>query len=299
MSARPNRSVVITGASSGIGRACALRLARRGWTVFATVRSEEDAQSLQDSGTDRLIPILLNVTDPESIWQAQQQIDASAGSGLTGLVNNAGIAIAGPVEFVPMDDFRRQFEVNVIGQVAVSQALLPLLRKGRGRIVFMSSIGGISSLPFFSPYSASKFALEAIADALRVELRPWRIPVSIIEPGSVATPIWEKSLQRAEVAFSEYPEEAHLLYGEVVARMVKLSLRAAERGVPPGEVAKSVERALTEQQPRARYLVGSETWQRILLEALPTNLRDWIISRVLGTPAESRQAERPLEKPEK
>ncbi len=276
------RAVMITGASSGIGRACALYLDRRGWQVFGTVRSEEDAEALQSGGSDRLSPILLNVTDQESIWQAQEEIRAVLeGAGLEGLVNNAGIAIAGPVEFVALDDYRRQLEVNVIGQVAITQAMLPLLRKGKGRIVFMSSIGGISSMPLFSPYSASKFALEAVADALRVELRPWKMPVSIIEPGSIATPIWDKSLQRAEIAFSEYPEEAHRLYGKVARRMMELSRQAAQRGISPLEVAKSLEQALTARRPRARYLVGRDTWQRILLEALPTNLRDWLISRVV------------------
>src|SRR5258708_33287478 len=183
------RSVVATGASTGIGEACALRLDRRGFHVFAGVRREVDGGALKQKASGRLTPILLDVTDASSIKSAAAAVAASLDEeGLSGLVNNAGIAIAGPLEFLPIDELRRQFEVNVIGQIAVTQAFLPLLRKGHGRIVNMGSISGRLAFPLLGPYAASKFALRALTTALRMELRPWGIPVSIIEPSGIATP---------------------------------------------------------------------------------------------------------------
>jgi NAD(P)-dependent dehydrogenase (short-subunit alcohol dehydrogenase family) len=175
------RTAVVTGASSGIGQACAVRLARAGWRVLAGVRREGDAPD----GTEEL---LLDVTDPEQIRGAAERVDE-----LHGLVNNAGIALGSPLELVPVDQLRHQLEVNLVGQVAVTQALLPALRRAKGRIVFMGSIAGRSALPFLAPYAASKHALEAVADSLRLELKPFGIPVSIVEPGSIRTAIWSRS----------------------------------------------------------------------------------------------------------
>jgi NAD(P)-dependent dehydrogenase (short-subunit alcohol dehydrogenase family) len=181
------RTALVTGASSGIGRACALRLVSSGWRVLAGVRRSGDAPK----GTQE---VLLDVTNPEHVHAVAERVDE-----LHGLVNNAGIAVAVPLEFIPLDELRRQFEVNVFGQVAVTQALLPQLRRSKGRIVFVGSIAGKSALPFLGPYAASKHALEAIADSLRVELQPFGVGVSIVEPGTIKTPIWTKS---AEVAAS-------------------------------------------------------------------------------------------------
>ncbi|MEK7693262.1 MAG: SDR family oxidoreductase, partial [Chloroflexota bacterium] len=186
------RSVVITGASTGIGEACALHLDALGWRVFAGVRKGADGEALQRKASARLIPVRIDVTDQASIASACDAVAQELGArGLDGLVNNAGIAVAAPLEFVPIDDLRRQLEINVIGQIAVTQAFLALIRTARGRIVNIGSVSGKLATPFTGPYSASKFAMEALTDALRIELRPWKIEVSIVEPGSIATPIWE------------------------------------------------------------------------------------------------------------
>src|SRR5260370_25499123 len=210
-------SVVVTGASTGIGEACALRLDMRGFRCFAGVRRAVAGGAWKQKASGRLTPILLDVTDASSIKSAAAAVAAALGEeGLSGLVNNAGIAIAGPLEFLPIDELRRQFEVNVIGQIAVTQAFLPLLRKGHGRIVNMGSIAGKSALPFAGPFCASKFALEALTDSLRMELLPWNIPVSIIEPAYVTTPILQKSLRGWERVAAMLPPRAHELYGHAI-----------------------------------------------------------------------------------
>jgi NAD(P)-dependent dehydrogenase (short-subunit alcohol dehydrogenase family) len=200
------RSVLVTGASTGIGRATALRMDGEGWRVFAAVRREEDAASLREAGSDRLVPVMLDVTDASQVVAAAERVAAGVGeAGLDGLVNNAGIAVLSPLETIPVDDFRRQIEVNLTAQVAITQAFLPLVRRATGRIVFVSSIGGRMALPFGGPYHASKYGIEAVADCLRQELRPWKIGVAVIEPGSIDTPIWE----RGERIADEVSERAH------------------------------------------------------------------------------------------
>jgi len=279
-------SVVVTGASSGIGEACALRLDKLGFQVFAGVRREVDGDALKQKASDWLTPILLDVTDAASIKSAADTIAAALGeAGLTGLVNNAGIAVAGPLEFLPIDELRRQFDVNVIGQIAVTQAFLPLLRRGHGRIVNMGSISGRSALPFIGPYSASKFAMEALTDSLRMELLPWNIPVSIIEPASVATPIWQKSLQAGEKVAAILPPQAHELYGHAIASMSKMvsNIRktAPDNGVSADVVARAVVHALTAKKPRTRYVVGITALLRVLLGILPDRTRDQLITKRL------------------
>jgi NAD(P)-dependent dehydrogenase (short-subunit alcohol dehydrogenase family) len=272
----PNKSVVITGASTGIGEACALRLAGLGFRVFAGVRREADGLALQQKSPDRLTPLLLDVTDPAHIAAAVERVGAAMGaSGLAGLVNNAGVAVGGPLEFVPLDELHWQFEVNVIGPVAVSQAFLPLLRQGRGCIVNMSSIGGRSATPFFGPYCASKFALEALTDALRLELQPWGLEVVLIEPGEIATPIWQKSLAVAERLIAKMPPQANELYGPVIDFMLKMISQT--EGLSPDEVAQAVAHALTAPRPKTRYLVGRDAKIRVWLERLPTRWRDRLI----------------------
>ena len=191
---RSSRHVLITGASTGIGEACALEMAGRGWHVFAGVRSEEDGRSLAAKAEGGITPLLLDVTRRADILEAERRVRSLVGeSGLSGLVNNAGIAVAGPLEFVPMEDVERQFQVNVLGCIAVTQVFLPLVRAARGRIVVMGSNSGFWCEPFLSVYGASKFALEGIVDSLRTELRPFDVGVAIIEPGCVRTPIMGKS----------------------------------------------------------------------------------------------------------
>jgi NAD(P)-dependent dehydrogenase (short-subunit alcohol dehydrogenase family) len=263
------RTVLVTGASTGIGRACAERLARSGWRVLAGVRREGDAPAATEE-------VLLDVTDAEEIAAAAAGVDE-----LHGLVNNAGIALAIPVEFVPLDELRRQLEINVVGQIAVSQAVLPALRRARGRIVFMGSIAGRSALPFLAPYAASKHALEAVADSLRVELRPFGMHVTIVEPGTIATPIWTKSAARADDLVSRLPPALGELYGSRIAVLRRVAAERGAGGASADDVAAVVERALTAGRPRARYVVGRDARIRGGIERLPDRLRDRVYERVL------------------
>ncbi len=275
-------SVVITGASTGIGEACALRLDKMGFRVFAGVRKEADGNSLKQQSSGRLTSVMIDVTDAASIDSAVAAVSTAVGdAGLAGLVNNAGIGIGGPLEFLPIAQIRKVLEVNVIGQIAVTQAFLPLLRKRRGRIVNMGSIAGRSSSPIIGPYSASKFAMEAITDALRVELRPWGILVSIVEPGNVATPIWEKSLAATDEILRKLPQRAHDLYGPAITAVRKVAVIAPKIGISPDIVARAVAHALTAEKPRTHYLVGRDAKFRVLLEFLPDRIRDWLIARYI------------------
>lgn len=280
------KSVVITGASTGIGRACALRLDRMGWQVFAGVRKPADGEALRAKASERFIPIEIDVTDADSIARAAGQVAAATGdAGLDGLVNNAGISVAGPLEVLPLDEFRRQFEVNVMGQLAVTQAFMPLIRQRTGRIVFMGSVSGRLATPFVGAYSASKFALEAVADALRMELRPWGIEVSIVEPGSIATPIWEKGQAAADDLEATIGQQAHEHYDAAIAAVRKAARETGERGIPADRVAKVVAHALAAKHPKTRYLVGRDARvQAIGRSLVPDRLRDRLISRYLGLP---------------
>lgn len=275
---------VITGASSGIGQACALRLHRDGWRVFAGVRRAEDGEQLRAQADERIVPLILDVTDEQSVQAAAERVRSeTGGQGLRGLVNNAGIAVSGPLEFVSLADWRRQLEVNVIGPVAVTQAFLPLLREAKGRIVNMGSVGGRSSTPFVSPYAASKYALEGITDALRRELRKWDMWVAIVEPGSIDTPIWDKGRTEAQAQIDALPPEAIELYGSDLEAVLKALQNTAARGLPPEKVADAVHHALTASRPHARYLIGREAQARVLAETvLPARAFDAVISRAMG-----------------
>lgn len=274
-------SVVITGASTGIGRACALHLSHKGFRVFAGVRKDADGERLESESSGAIAPILIDVTDARSIEQAARTVgDAVDGHGLFGLVNNAGISVPGPLEILPIDLFRRQLEVNVVGQIAVVQSFAPLLRRARGRILFMGSILGRFPLPFLGAYSAAKFALEAITDSLSMELSGCGVSVSIIEPGSIATPIWTKTrdgfleMRRAnpDRAWGEYWGELEL-FGQRMDRFASV-------GISPERVAAVVERALCARRPRARYPVGRDSvFFGRLAPLLPGRLRQRIVRR--------------------
>lgn len=274
-------SLVISGASTGIGEACALYLARQGWQIFAGVRKPEDAERLQADSSGRITPIFLDVTSSEQIAAAAQQVTAAVGeAGIAGLINNAGIAVVGPLEFLPMEDIRQQMEVNFLGQVGVTQAFLPLLRKARGRIINMSSVSGKIGAPFFGPYAASKFALEAFTDSLRRELMPWNMEVISIEPGSIATPMWAKSLRAAQERLEGLSEIGKKLYKEDLESTVKRANFSEVRGLPPQVVVDAVEHALTAKRPKTRYIMGKNTRTVILLSRiLPDRLVDWIVRR--------------------
>ena len=280
-------AVVVTGASTGIGHACALRLDRAQRPVFAAVRTMADADTLRRKASSRLTPIVLDVTDEKSIASAEDVVSRAVGeSGLAGLVNNAGINVPGPLEFIPVNEFRRQLEVNVVGQVAVTRAFLRLLRLGRGRIVNIGSMGGRMAIPFFGAYSASKFAFEAVTDALRVELRPWGISVTIVEVGCVATPIWQKS-RAMLVATKSYwagpmNDRMQDLYGHSITGFLRAMDDAERTAIPAERVARAVERALTSARPKVRYLVGVEARAYALLARFtPARFRDFIFIRRL------------------
>jgi NAD(P)-dependent dehydrogenase (short-subunit alcohol dehydrogenase family) len=275
-------SAVITGASTGIGRATALRLAGAGWTVLAGVRDPAVGEQLvAAAGGGRVIPLSLDVTDAAQVAQAAERVRAETGGGLDALVNNAGIGVGGPLELISAEDLRRQFDVNVFAQVAVTQALLPALRSARGRIVFVSSIGGRVAMAFTAPYAGSKHAIEAFGDALRVELRSSGVQVALVEPGSVATPIWDKS--RAEADRVVIPPELQQQYGHVPAAMDKVMVDTGRRGVPPEQVADTIERALSASRMKARYVVGRDAHAMLMAKRLlPTRVFDALARRALG-----------------
>jgi NAD(P)-dependent dehydrogenase (short-subunit alcohol dehydrogenase family) len=278
--------IVITGASSGIGEACALYLDGLGCRVFAGVRSPDDGGALKAKASARLTPVLLDVTDVASVDHAAETVRTAVGAaGLAGLVNNAGIGGGGPLEVVSLADLRKVFEVNVIGPVAVMQAFLPLLRQGRGRIVNMGSIAGRAATPFVGPYSASKFALEALTDVMRGELRPWGIHVSIVEPGAVESRIWEKARQRANQMEATADPEARARYGEAIARVRDALEQAAQRAIPARVVAEAVAHALFAARPKTRYLVGLDARVRAAMAAwLPDRAQDWLLAKALKLP---------------
>jgi len=274
------RSVVITGASTGIGKACALWMDREGWRVFAGVRKESDGAALRAEASERLTPVLVDVTDSASIAAMAAEVKVAVGDGgLHGLVNNAGMATGGVLEFVDMNELRRVLEVNVVGQLAVTQPLIPLLRQGKGRIVMMSSIAGFSSTPMIGLYAASKHALEALTDALRLELHPWGIQVSSVQPGTIATPIWGKALSYAEEVAPQFPPEALRLYGPLFDALFDSLRKRAGGGIPAETVAQAVCHALTAPKPKIRYIIGRSAKIRIWIERLPDRLRDRVMIR--------------------
>lgn len=278
----PSGAVVITGASTGIGEACAKRLAAAGFHVFAGVRKDADGAALQQAITGQVTALLLDVTNPAQIAAAQEMVAERVGeAGVVGLVNNAGIAVGGPLEFLPMTEFHRQMEVNVYGALSVTQAFLPLLRHATGRIVNISSISGLAASPFLGPYAASKYALEALSDALRLEVRPWGIRVVLVEPGTIATPIWQKGVAFADQLQDRLPPQAHDYYGPIFPFLRAMLTR--HRGTPADVVARVVEQALIVKQPKARYVVGNDARLRTWIERLPTRWRDNLIaSRLPG-----------------
>jgi NAD(P)-dependent dehydrogenase (short-subunit alcohol dehydrogenase family) len=275
---------VITGASSGIGRACATRLAESGFRVFAGYRSEADASSLAAGSSGDLEPVKLDVTDPDQIAAASARVGEAVGAqGLWALVNNAGIPVTGPVEALPLDELRRQLEVNLIGQVAVTQAFLPALRRARGRIVNMTSVGGRVATPFMGAYHASKFGLEAISDSLRRELAPLGVAVCVMEPGSIATGIWERGREHASGADAGVSSDARAVYGEEMDAAFEAANRTGDRAIGPDAVAGVVHTALTTGRPRARYVVGSDARAMIWAQnVLPTRVFDRLMRRAMG-----------------
>ncbi len=274
------RAAVVTGASTGIGLETARQLKAAGFDVFAGVRKDSDAEKVSSEG---LRPLKIDVVDPEAIAAAAREVAAASPGGLAALVNNAGVAISGPLEFMPIDRLRDQMEINFTGQIAVTQAFLPQIRAAKGRIVFVSSIGGKIAVPLNGPYSASKFALEAAADSLRREVRDQGIEVSVVEPGGVKTPIWEKGTATANEIEAGLPPEADELYGELSAGLRKEAANiAAKTGLPPAAVAEKIVHACTAAKPRTRYMVGRDARMRwALARRVPDRWFDALIDRAL------------------
>ena len=270
-------TVLITGASTGIGEAAAFHLRDLGFDAVAGVRKDEDRDRLTAAG---LRAVKLDVTDSAQIEAVRAELGDRP---LAGLVNNAGIGVAGPLEFMPLDRLRHQLEVNLVGQVAVTQALLPALRRARGRIVNVTSIGGRMALPLVGPYAASKFGLEAVSDSLRREVRQFGVNVIVIEPGGVKTPIWAKSSAMADEMLAEMPAEGERLYGSMMSALRKQTVKIGqETGLEPREVAEAIGTAMTKSRPRARYLVGREAnVQARLAKRLPARLMDRLIGMQL------------------
>jgi NAD(P)-dependent dehydrogenase (short-subunit alcohol dehydrogenase family) len=281
------RTVFITGTSSGIGHACVMRLARAGYLVFAGVRKERDADRLRREGGERVIPVEIDVTDEPSIRAAADRVRARVEArGLDGLVNNAGIGVTAPVEYIAPDVLRRQFEVNVFGQIAVTQAFLPLVRDARGRIVNIGSVGSHIAIPFGGALCGSKSAFASLNDALRLELHPFGIHVSMIEPGAIRTPAVDKMLGDAESAVAALPREGVARYGDLLRQFMHRAYARQQRGSAPDVVADAVLHALSAKRPRARYAVGKDAALLVTMpRLLPDGVLDRIRYRLFGIPA--------------
>ena len=282
MSGEDREAVVVTGASSGIGLDAVELLAREGFVAFAGVRNDADAARVEALHPN-VRAVRLDVTDRAAIDAAAATVAAS-GLPLRGVVNNAGVAIAGPLEFLPVDELRRQFEINVFGAVAVSQAFLPQLRLSRGRLVFVGSISGRLAIPFIAPYSASKFALRALTDALRVELRPAGIAVVLLEPSSVKTPIWQKGRDSREARVALLPAKAMEYYAPQVKAVFATTEHEERIAMPVERVSEAILHALTAPKPRRRYLLGSGARSGSIVALLPAALRERAMRASMGLP---------------
>lgn len=277
-------AIVVTGASSGIGRATALTLAQQGFDVYAGVRKPADAESLQAAGGHRVHPVHLDVTDADSIAKVAHEVAEQVGdSGLAGLVNNAGATVPGPVEYLALQTFREQLEVNLVGPLAVTQAMLPMLRAGTGRVVNVSSGAGRAAIPLMAPYVSAKHGLEGLSDVMRLEFRSFGVGVSVIEPGFIATPMGGK-LERDTVAILESMTPEHRnAYEPALDQLAEQISGDAENGSPPEVVAEAILHALTSNRPKTRYPAGGGAARLLFLRRLlPDRWFDRIILRAAG-----------------
>ncbi|MCC5635061.1 SDR family oxidoreductase [Nostoc sp. CHAB 5844] len=274
-------AVVVTGASTGVGRATALLLDKQGYQVFAGVRQEKDAESLKLNSSGNLTPVILDVTKIEQIKFATEIVSLAVGEkGLLGLVNNAGILVDGPLEYLALDELRWQLEVNVIGQVAVTQAFLPMIRQAKGRIINIGSVSGKISSPFFSALCASKFALEALSDSLRMELHPWGIEVILIEPGSIASAAPDKVEASLQKKLANMSPTGRAMYGDTYKLSLEQLIKSNRMGMLPEEVASVIQKALETSKPKTRYFVSKEklmlNFLMLLAKILPDRVCDAI-----------------------
>jgi NAD(P)-dependent dehydrogenase (short-subunit alcohol dehydrogenase family) len=274
-------SVLVTGAGRGIGKAIVAHLASRDWNVIAGVRNERDAAAVTTLNPQQISSVIVDVTSSHDI----AALDESLPDRLDAIVNNAGVVVSGPMETVTTAEWRKQLEVNVIGQLAVTRAVLPRLRASRGRVVFISSVNGRLSMPLIGAYCASKFALEAAADAMRMELRPWHIGVVIVEPAQTDTDMWATADDMVEQAEAALTPEQRDLYTRHIAGMKKMIPVSQKMAVPAEKVSTVVEEALTARKPRARYVVGpGPKLQVALMTSLPVRVRDRVLRKVSGQP---------------
>lgn len=284
MASEEMRAVVVTGCSTGIGRTCALELVGRGYHVFGSVRSDADAEALQKEAGAGLTPIRMDVTDYDAVSKAAAAVEDALGETgrLVGLVNNAGIAVYGPLELLPIETFRQQFEINVLGYLAVTKAFIPLLRRDKGRVVMIGSSSAYLTPPFLGPYASSKCALESMSDALRRELAPWGIEVVVMQPGAVITPLWDKSVDSGDAWFEGLPESERRLYEQGYGAMRKTFLDKSGRGIPVEKLAKRVAEVLEMKSPRTRYRMGTDTFGYLLMSMLPDKVVDMMVAVGLG-----------------
>jgi len=277
-------SVLVTGTSSGIGRACALMLARKGFHVFAGVRNRADGHALRSAAQGSLTPVHIDVTDSASIHAMAEQVAvAVGGEGLHGLVNNAGTTLPYPIEYLPLDGFRRQLEVNLVGPLAVTQALLPLLRRASGRVVNITSAAGKAGVPLMAPYVAAKHGLEGLSDVMRLEFRQLGIDVAVIEPGFVGTAMGGKLQRDTNATIDALPPDGRKRYGAALATIAESINKHATTGSRPDIVAASVLHALTSTRPRTRYPAGEGAKRMLFMRRiLPDRRFDRIILRAGG-----------------
>lgn len=274
-------SVLVTGAARGIGKGIVEHLAARGWDVIAGVRSQQDADAVTKLDPQRVSSVILDVTSAEDIAALEESLPDR----LDAIVNNAGIAVGGAMETLSTEEWRKQLEINVIGALAVTRAVLPRLRKSRGRVVFISSVNGRLSMPLVGAYAASKFALEAAADALRMELSPWKIRVVVVEPAQTDTDMWRTADTMVAELEAGLTAEHKGLYAKHIAGFKKMIPMSQRMAVPTAKVSAVVEEALTARRPRARYIVGfGPKAQVALMTVLPTKLRDIALRKVSGQP---------------
>lgn len=279
------RSVLVSGASTGIGRATALYLARQeGFQVFAGVRTGKDAELIKLEGQKNLVPVMLDVTDEDSIKRAVSRIEKiTEGRGLFGLVNNAGISLSSPQELATIEHIRSQMDVNVVGLIQLTAACLPMIRRNQGRIVNVSSGAGRMATPLMGVYSASKFAVEGLSDALRVELRPWKVPVVVIEPGFVASDIHGKNDADMNQLLANLPANAPSEYAGMIRAFQAMNRNLVPKATPAEVVAQTIGMALTIVCPATRYAVGGDAkLMSILHRILPDRVKDLIFSKALG-----------------
>lgn len=285
---RPGRDhVLITGTSTGIGAATAVHLADLGFRVLAGVRKPVDGETLSARTSGELRPVVIDITQQASVAAAATSVEAIVGdAGLYGLVNNAGAVLPGPLEFQQLDEFRAQLEINLVGHLAVIQAFLPLIRRAHGRIVNVGSIGGRLVLPIHGAYSASKFGMEALSDALRLELRQWHIHVSLVDPGATKTAIFDKTLAHLDAVVASLDERGERRYDAQIAALRRTVVSTAAGAGPPDDLARAIAQALTAKTPKARYLAGKGAREAVALARTPSDrIKDAAIAREVDLPA--------------